>query len=405
MADPTIYKVVAGKRVPNDYRPAKGEIVRYRFCVDVGEDPVTRKRKQKKVTFDKLRGPGGAEEALADILDRVNKGTMAAPTKLTVNDLLDRWLKSATRGKSANTYSAYANGLKPARAYFGSLPAQKIGSQHGEDLIDWMLESGRVRGGKKGTPLGTRSVQITLSKLRAAWKWGMRQRPKLVEWNVFEAVECPPLRKAEAKPWSPAEVKTFIASLAGKRLEAPALLALMGVGPAELCGERWQQDVYLDDEELQVADNTRTLTWGEDGGQVVEKGAKVAGRERRLPLPPQVTTALKTFKARQAKERLAAGERYEFTGYLLVDELGQPFRTDQWRRAMYKLMAEAGVRKVRPYDARHACLTWLRMSGVPGPIVSAWAGHTDLTTADKHYVHPVAEDLVQGRDKLTQLFS
>jgi integrase len=44
-------------------------------------------------------------------------------------------------------------------------------------------------------------------------------------------------------------------------------------------------------------------------------------------------------------------------------------------------MAAANVRKVRPYDARHACLTYLATNGVPAPIVSAWAGHSDLSMA------------------------
>ncbi|MGH4014956.1 MAG: hypothetical protein ACRDSL_13755 [Pseudonocardiaceae bacterium] len=35
-------------------------------------------------------------------------------------------------------------------------------------------------------------------------------------------------------------------------------------------------------------------------------------------------------------------------------------------------MAAAGVRKVRPYDARHAALTFLATNGVPDVIVSAW---------------------------------
>jgi integrase len=51
-----------------------------------------------------------------------------------------------------------------------------------------------------------------------------------------------------------------------------------------------------------------------------------------------------------------------------VDELGHPFKTDQLRRAAHRLMREANMRKVRLYDARHACLTWLSVSGVPGPI-------------------------------------
>lgn len=87
-----------------------------------------------------------------------------------------------------------------------------------------------------------------------------------------------------------------------------------------------------------------------------------------------------------------------------MDELGAPFKTDQLRRAAYRLMKAAGVRRVRLYDARHACRTYLQVSGVPGPIVSAWAGHADLSMADRVYVHPSAKDLEQGRDALNELF-
>ncbi|WP_406084887.1 hypothetical protein OHA01_11585 [Micromonospora zamorensis] len=63
---------------------------------------------------------------------------------------------------------------------------------------------------------------------------------------------------------------------------------------------------------------------------------------------------------------LAAGEAYTGTGtYVLVDELGEPLRTDWLRRRAYELMANVAVRKVRLYDARHACLTYLAGLGVP----------------------------------------
>jgi integrase len=48
---------------------------------------------------------------------------------------------------------------------------------------------------------------------------------------------------------------------------------------------------------------------------------------------------------------------------VLVDELGAPQRTDWLRRRAYALMATAGVRKVRLYNARHSCLTYLAVNG------------------------------------------
>jgi integrase len=116
-----------------------------------------------------------------------------------------------------------------------------------------------------------------------------------------------------------------------------------------------------------------------------------------------MVAALTRFKAMQAAERLAAGPAYVASGYVLVDEIGRPCRTDWLRRRAYELMAAAGSRKVRLYDARHATLTYLATNGVPGVIVSAWAGHSDLGMAARVYVHPSAADLEQGRDALAAL--
>jgi integrase len=43
------------------------------------------------------------------------------------------------------------------------------------------------------------------------------------------------------------------------------------------------------------------------------------------------------------------------------------------------------------------------VNGVPAEIVSAWAGHSDLSMAARVYVHPTARDLQQGRDALAVL--
>jgi integrase len=376
---------------------ANGETkTRYRFVVDVGRNPKTGKRKQETHTYD---GRRQAERELARILREVDRGAYVGKSKVTLDEFLGEWLRSATRGKSPNTKSAYVNGLKPAREYLGGTLVQQLTTRNVEDLVDWMLTEGRRRGGKPGTGLGPRTVQITLSKLRSALDSAVHQR--IVDFNVASPVKCPPQVKATREPWSPDEVKTFLASLAEERLRAIMLLALIGMRPEEVCGLRWK-DVDLDGETLTIA-NVRTLTWDEDGGRVIEKGPKTESGGRTLPLPEPVVAALKAFKAQQAKEKLAAGEGYSSTGYVLVDEAGQPFKTDQFRRAAYRLMKLAEVRKVRLYDARHACLTYLAVSGVPDVIVSAWAGHADLSIAKRVYVHPSAKDLEQGRDALAKL--
>ncbi|GAA4559494.1 tyrosine-type recombinase/integrase [Pseudonocardia xishanensis] len=373
-----------------------GERTRYRFVVDAGRDPVTGKRKQITRTYDRKKD---AERELAKILTEVDRGTYAVPSKLTVEQYLDDWLRSATRGKEAATARNYEDALRPVRGRLGAVLLQKLTTRDVEDLVEWMATEGRRRGGKPGTPLGARTIQLTLSRLRSALADAVRHR--LIDFNVAEPVRPPKQSKVRRTPWTEAEVRTVLRWLAGKRLEAVLLLSFLALRPAEVCGLRWS-DVDLDEETLTVA-NTRTLVASAEGMVVVEKGPKSDAGRRVLPMPAQVTKGLKLLRKLQAAEQLAAGPAYSPTGYVLVDELGEPCRTDWLRRRVYEAMEEAGVRRVRLYDARHSVLTYLAMNGVPPAIVSAWAGHSDLSLALKVYTHPTLKDLEQGRDAIATM--
>ncbi|WP_205614456.1 site-specific integrase [Streptomyces dangxiongensis] len=83
--------------------------------------------------------------------------------------------------------------------------------------------------------------------------------------------------------------------------------------------------------------------------------------------------------------------------------IGKDWKTDKLRREAYKLMASAGVRKTRLYDARHACLSWMADGGVPDTVVSAWAGHSDLAFTKRNHVHPDPQSLMAGSEKLMEL--
>ena len=74
------------------------------------------------------------------------------------------------------------------------------------------------------------------------------------------------------------------------------------------------------------------------------------------------------------------------------------------RRRFYRLIEDSESRKVTLYDARHACLTYLLTHGVPDVIVSAGAGHADLSLAKRVYAHPDVAALNAGRDSLNALF-
>lgn len=375
--------------------------IRYRFVVDVGRNPLTGMRKQITRTFDKKK------DAIAEYerIKHTNRdGSYVAPNKLTVEEWLDTWLKSAVIDVEAATARSYRNALRVPREQLGKQLLQRITEDDMDDLVDFMLTVGRKKGGKPGTPLGLRSVTAMLGRMRAVLDEAVHR--KLVGRNVAERTKIPrAAREAAAKaaeerePWDEQEVKTFLMGIRNDRLFAVMLLSLLGMRPAEVCGLRWDKDVDLDKGTLAVGDNTRTVV----GREVVEKGAKSEKGKRKLPLPGPALAALKAFKAVQAAEKLKAGEAYTASGYVVVDMVGVPMDANWLRRRAYGLMDKTGVRRVRLYDARHACLTYLAGAGVPDVVVSAWAGHADLSFTKRTYIHPNAEHLREAADKLSEL--
>ncbi|HCA86443.1 MAG TPA: site-specific integrase [Streptomyces sp.] len=371
---------------------------RYRLVVDIGTD-AEGKRQQLTRTFNTKKE---ALSELSRIRHEVHAGTFVAPTKTTVNDWLDAWLKSAIRDVEEATAANYEDALRPVRTHLGNKELQQLLESDIESLIDWMLTHGRVRGGKPGTGLGLRSVRLTLGRLRAALNVAVRRQ--LVVRNVAEHVTIPrhareaaQAAKANRVPWTEEEVVPFLRHIATDRLYAPMLLLLLGLRPAEVCGLRWT-DVDLEVGSISVAE-TRTNV----ETKVVEKAPKSAAGKRKLPLPQIALTALKAFRKTQAEEKLAADQKYAASGRVVVDEFGGPVKTDWLRRRCYKLMEVARIRRVRPYDARHACLTWLAASGVPDVVVSAWAGHSDLSFTKRVYVHPNAEHLRAAADHMDKV--
>ncbi|MGW5477610.1 tyrosine-type recombinase/integrase [Streptomyces sp. NPDC004008] len=380
--------------------------VRYRFVVDIGYEPKidketgvpvlddagqpVMKRKQLTVT-KKTRTEAKAE--LARIENEQTTGTFIPPNEITLAQWLDQWLDYKKRDVEETTLRTYRLALVHVYDQLGHIRLQELTEDQVRDFVDELVAGGRRKGGEPGTRLAVSTVEGILIRLRSAL--GRAVVRKLVSVNVAAEVRPSLADKKTDKrerdrpnPWTVAEVQTFIRGIEQDRLYAPMLLSLMGLRPAEVCGQRWA-DIDLQLGTLEMT-NTRTMIGNKE---VLEKDAKTAAGERGLPLPSKALDALKKFKAQQAREKLAAGEAYTDHGYVTVDELGVVLNTRQLREHAYWLMRRLGLRQVRLYDARHSCLTYLAVNGVPDVVLAAWAGHTNASFTKKKYVHVAPEDM------------
>ncbi|MFK0154381.1 tyrosine recombinase XerC [Streptomyces sp. NPDC090493] len=363
--------------------------VRYRTVVDAGNDE-NGKRIQITITRDTK---AEVKEERNRILHQRSAGTLILPNKITLGEWLDQWLEYKKRDVEETTIRTYRLALVHVYDRIGHIRLQELSEDHVTECIDDIVANGRRKGGAAGTRLAVSTAEGVLTRLREALKRAVVR--KLIAESPAQSVrisladrKTDKRERPKVKPWSVAEVQRFIVGIERDRLHPALLLSLMGFRPAEVVGLRWE---YLDLKlaTLEIA-RTRTMI---GNVQVLEKDAKTSAGERILPLPGPVLDALKKFRARQAREKLAAGEGYTESGYVVVDELGMPRNTRHLREHAYRLMRELEMRQVRLYDARHSCLSYLANNGVPDHILAAWAGHTNAGFTKRKYVHVDVEDM------------
>jgi integrase len=377
---------------------------RYRFVVDIGRDPQTGKRKQKTFTFDKK---GDARKEYNRIKHQTDTGTYVPPADVTVNEVIDSYLKSKTRGRRTNTMRTYQSEFRCPRERFGTWWVQRITKDDIEDLVEYMLTRGRKEGGKPGTGLSGRSVNGTLSRLSAAFELAVREG-KLVR-NVVKLVEKAEHTPRERATWSKAQVHQFLRAIEGSRLEAAWRLSFYGLRRGEVLGLRWE-DINLTDKTLTVRQARLRCNH-----EVLIHPPKSRNGERTLPFDDVLTVCLRRMRKKQAAESEEAGQAYRaelaglpwYTGgeYLVTDEIGTPVRPEWYSAEFARILKRAGLPRIRLHDSRHSTLSLMEKAGVPISIISAWAGHHDPSFTYKVYVHGDNEDdLKRGSDTLARIY-
>jgi integrase len=104
-----------------------------------------------------------------------------------------------------------------------------------------------------------------------------------------------------------------------------------------------------------------------------------------------------------AQERLALGAAHADSGYVAVDEAGEPYTPDTLTRMWHRLTTAAGVRPIRLHDARHSCGTALHLRGVPLAVIAKWLGHANASVTARIYAHSQGDELRAASATLGQV--
>lgn len=368
-------------------------VVRYQVTADAGIDPVTGKRQQVRRRYGTEKR---ARDALSEISQQAATDQFVPRKAVTVRELCVDWLASLHNAR-ATTLNAYKFALAPLRERHGDLPVQKLTRPDLDHLLTDLRDGGSITG--KGHPRrawSPRSLNKAVDAWRAVLAYGMERRE--LSRNVAEAMKKVPRVHQEMQTYTPDEIRLVLRAADRDRNGHLWYLALSGLRRGEIAGLQWS-DIDLGAGTLTVTRNRVQA----GAGNVVEGDPKTLSSRRTLPLDDGLVSVLRRASARYAEERLALGAAHADSGYVAVNEIGEPYTPDTLTRMWHKLAKAAGVRPIRLHDARHSCGTALHLRGVPLAVIAKWLGHADASITARIYAHSQDEALKAASATLGQV--
>ena len=335
-------------------------------------------------------------------------------------DALVRWLLAEARtsprhyradslaGQVVTLVSEHAEGITAAELA-ATLPGGDVHS-----ALSALLAAGRVARPRRGVyapvepataattekrGLSSQTVRSTLTTFCAVVQSYTDQG--VLPRNVIALVERPkhagpddaaplaedaPGTEPTAKSWTLSEIGTFREAVRDHRLFACWLLSCYGLRRSEVLGLRWSA-VDLETSTLSVRRSRVAV-----GGEAVEGAPKSRRSRRDLPLPADVTEALRALRHCQQTEAMELGRGWSDDRLVAVHEDGTPLRPESYTDEFQRLRARAGLRRIKLHGLRNTSVSLMLDQGHPPHIVAGWHGH-DPAVALSIYSDVKADEL------------
>lgn len=384
---------------------------------DAGEKPGERRRSQYRESFLPVLAPGEtkkdarkqAEARLAQLRLYAVSGELDTAGRMTVGDLMDRWLASCERSVGDRTLEGYKT---LARLYvkptLGTLLLKKLTPSHVESAIGkWRARPSTIRFTEKIDPKGqpvrvpekveSRTVRSAFDVLRAACKYAVAMR--LLTRNPVDPVKAPRIGYVEMKTLDADGFGKLVGAAEGSGLQAPILLAgLTGLRRGELLGLKWS-DVDLEGRRVAVRRSLEMVA-----GTIRTKSPKTRGSARTIALPSLAVDMLQRHRAAQNAVRLALGLGRDPEGFVFQGEDGGPLDPIAFTKRFCRFVKRPGVPKIRFHDLRHTFATISLGAGVDLKTVSGSLGHSAIGVTANTYLHVVESLKSESADKIDSAF-
>jgi integrase len=385
------------------------------FIVDIGTGTDGRRRQAKRRGFSTKRE---AQEALDDLRKSLRTATYVPPKRQTVKEFLeDDWLPAVRRQLAASTWESYARNVKLHIApRIGGIQLRDVDGATLNRLYADLLDSGRKLG-QQSPGLKPRTVRYIHTICSAAFDDAVKWQKIVINPATRATPPSASAAKApEMRTWSGAQVHRFLELCEGDRYYYPfAFLALTGARRGEALGLRWcdidwnRKDSKTGKVQTFAAIRQTVIPLTKASGKGRE--GRIAqrtktDRARVIELDGSTVGMLRTWKARQAEERLLVGVGYQDNDLIFCRPDGLPYHPEAFSKTFDRRLRQpryAELPVIRLHDLRHTWASLALAAGVDVVIVSKRLGHGSPNTTWQTYQHVVAGMQTDAAEKVAAL--
>lgn len=337
--------------------------------ITTGRDPGTGKQVQRSISGKTQKE---VREKLQALAVAVNSGTYSAPVRMTVGEWLDTWAADYLSGRKANTVRVYRSNvekhIKPA-----------MGALRLADLRPHQVQT-FVNGLSKLSPA---SVRLAYKVLHSALEKAVEL--EYIPRNPAARCELPKAEQKEIHPLDDHQAAALLEAVKGSRLEQLVMVALFtGLRLSELLGLTWDA--------VDMKKGTITVNKQLERPELRLGPSPFIspknGKPRMISAAPSVFAVLRRQKARQAADRLRAGEVWENVHNLVfTDETGAELRHKEVEAKFRRLAHTAGLDGVRFHDLRHTYAVNAIRAGDDIKTIQGNLGHASAAFTLDRYGH------------------
>lgn len=215
------------------------------------------------------------------------------------------------------------------------------------------------------------------------------EREMLVAYNAASRATPPKDIQKAPNYFQPEQISEILEALEAEPLKwrlITELLIVTGCRRGEIMGLKWSK-IDFETGQVRIDEALKYLP-----GVGSYSGETKTGNTRTLYLPKETLQLLRLHKRECLEMRLANGDRWHDTGYVFVQDDGQPMNPDSIGNWLNGFSARHGLPHINPHAFRHTVASVLIANGTDVVTVSKQLGHHKVTTTEDFYSHLIEEN-------------